>query len=111
MDTHSLIASILRCGTLDANYLIRLMSANELTPDGEFPQAESWNAPNHLPDGNSLIYAAYENVAQNFLEHVVKQRASRFTTTEYTIIANYIDSNLWFDDKNLNRWYEAWRAF
>lgn len=58
---------------------------------------------------NHLIFAALERVVQDFLVHVVKRRAARFTSTEYTIYTNNLDSGLWFDDAELNRWFEHWR--
>jgi hypothetical protein len=61
------------------------------------------------PNVNHLIYAAFERVAQQFLTREVKRRAARFSTTEYTIFTNYLDSHLWFEDAALQRWFEAWR--
>ena len=58
---------------------------------------------------NDFIGAAYGRVAEDFLEHVVKRRSSRFVTTSYEIFTNCLDSHLWFDDESLNRWYEVWR--
>jgi hypothetical protein len=58
---------------------------------------------------NDLIYAAFERVAHEFLERIVKRRIRHFTNTEYTIFTNCLDSHLWFEDENLNRWLEVWR--
>ena len=44
------------------------------------------------PSVNDLIGAAYERVAQDFLRHQVKRRARRFTSTEYTVWTNCMDS-------------------
>jgi hypothetical protein len=40
---------------------------------------------------------------------VVKRRATRFSSTEYTIFTNYLDSHLWFEDAELQRWFEVWK--
>lgn len=63
------------------------------------------------PSINHIIYVAYETIAREFLGTVVKHRRSRFSTTEYTIFTNYLDSHLWFDNLDLNRWFEAWRKY
>lgn len=61
------------------------------------------------PTVNHLIYAALERVASQFLTRAVKRRAARFSSTEYTIFTNCLDSHLWFEDSELQRWYEVWR--
>lgn len=58
---------------------------------------------------NHLIYAALERVATQFLTREVKRRAARFSSTEYTIFTNYLDSHLSFEDAELQRWFEIWR--
>lgn len=59
---------------------------------------------------NLFIYCILDRIAIYFKEFIVKRRATRFTTAEYTIFTNYLDSHIWFDDAELNRWFEAWRA-
>ena len=61
------------------------------------------------PDVNHLIYAAFERVATLFLTTVVKRRACRFSSTEHGIFINYLDSHLWFEDAELQRWFDAWQ--
>jgi hypothetical protein len=86
------------------------MDAYGLTICDLLDTSEDWLG-DKSPHVNDLIYAAYSRVADEFLGHVVKHRADRFITTDYQIFTNYMDSSLWFEDANLNRWYEAWRAF
>lgn len=61
------------------------------------------------PNVNHLIYAAFERVAQQFLTREVKRRTTRFSSTEYTIFTNCLDSHLWFEDAQLQRWFEVWQ--
>jgi hypothetical protein len=68
-----------------------------------------WCGESHITV-NDLIYAALDRVARDFLEHIVKSRSRHFACTDYTIFTNYLDSHLWFDDSDLNRWFESWQV-
>ena len=61
------------------------------------------------PNVNNLIYAALERVAQQFLTREVKCHVTRFSSIEYTIFTNCLDSHLWFEDTELQRKFEIWR--
>lgn len=61
------------------------------------------------PNVNHLIYADFVRVATQFLTREVKRRADRFSPTKYTIFTNFLDSHLWFEDAELQRWFEVWR--
>ena len=103
-----ILSALLGCGYLDSQYAISLIDTygydiHDIIDDVSFYR---WDP---TPNINDIIGATLERVAQDFLEHAVKSRRTRFATLSYNVWTNCLDSGLWFDDEYLNRWYEAWR--
>ena len=91
METHRLIAAILSCGYLDAEYLLHLIAAYDLDLADLVDDVSDYRGTSRAT-ANDLIGAAYERVAQEFLTRTVKYHARRFTSTEYTVWTNCMDS-------------------
>jgi hypothetical protein len=108
MEARTLIAALLGCGTLDADFLLRLIEGQDLCIYDLLDDVADWRRTPQIK-ANDLIYAALDRVAHDFLDHVVKGRISHFANSEYTLFINCLDSHIWFEDENLNRWFEAWR--
>jgi hypothetical protein len=90
MEAPLLASALLSCGYLDAEYLLRLIETYDLDlGDLVADVADYRDGPATV---NDLIGVAFERVAQTFLTHVVKRRADRFTSTEYTVWTNCMDS-------------------
>ena len=91
MEAPILISALLSCGYLDAEYLLRLTTVYGLELADLMDDTAEYLG-DRRPSVNDLIGAAYERVAQDFLRHQVKRRARRFTSTEYTVWTNCMDS-------------------
>jgi hypothetical protein len=90
MEATTLACALLSCGHLDAEYLLRLITTYDLElADLVADVAEYRDGTSTV---NDLIGAAFERVAQTFLQRVVKHRAARFTSTDYTVWTNCMDS-------------------
>ena len=66
METHRLIAAILSCGYLDAEYLLHLIAAYDLDLADLVDDVSDYRGTSRAT-ANDLIGAAYERVAQEFL--------------------------------------------
>jgi hypothetical protein len=49
------------------------------------------------------------NHPQDFKSTKLTKNATTSLTTIDNVWTNCLDSGLWFDNADLNRWYEAWR--
>ena len=106
----SLICALLSCGYLDVAYLIKLLEAYDLDVSDLMDDLSEYFGDSR-PKINDLIFVALDRVAQEFLSREVKSRRRRFTSDEYSIYTNCMDSHLWFEDADLNRWFEIWRKY
>lgn len=107
MHAHCLIDSLLDCGHLDTDFLLPLIDAYDLDTSELLDDLHDFIG-DARPNVNHLIYAAFEQVATQFLTREVKRRAARFSSTEYTIFTNCLDSHLWVENAELQRWLELW---
>jgi hypothetical protein len=108
MQACTVLSALLGCGYLDSQYALSLLDTydydiHDVLDDVSFYR---WDPTPHI---NDIIGATFERIAHEFLDHVVKSRRKHFTTLGYNVWTNCLDSGLWFDDPDLNRWYEAWR--
>lgn len=71
MEARTLAAALLQCGTLDIDYLIRLVDAYEMEFDDLLDEFD-WLYSDEKPTLNSLILLVLDNVARQFLEKAVK---------------------------------------
>jgi hypothetical protein len=91
MEAPTLVSALLSCGYLDAEYLLRLLDEHDLDLTDLVADVAEYRGDSPATV-NDLIGAAFERVAQTFLTRVVKRRARRFASTEYTVWTNCIDS-------------------
>lgn len=107
MEARHIISALTNCGILDADAFIELAEQYDL---------DLFDLVDELRDTgierigiNDLIYVALKTINEYFLNYVVHaKRARRFTTVEYQIFTNCMDSSAWFDDDNLERWFQEW---
>jgi len=103
---------LLSCWYLDLHFLDELIWAYDIDLDIEELQMIYWKIDNI----NILIYEAYEQVKNMFIEdneeaiNVLWFSTNDFEAwREYEIFTNYLDSHLWFNDEELDNLYEDWR--
>jgi hypothetical protein len=69
------------------------MEAHQLTIYDVLPEVEFILA--HEPVNiNALIYGTLQTIAERFIRVAVADRAEAFTSTDYTIFTNYLDSHV-----------------
>ena len=85
------------------------MDAHQLTIYDVLPEVDFFLA-HEAVDINGVIYGTLQTIAERFLTTAVKKRIKHFTSAEYTIFTNYLDSHVWFDDPVLEEWFCDWRT-
>ena len=106
MEARHIISALTHCGVLDADAFITLYEQYKLDIYALVDDA-AWMGD--FITLNNLLYVAFERIVDDFLHHIVHaKRQSRFRSTSYEIFTNYLDSSVWFDDANLQRWFQYW---
>lgn len=103
-----IIAALTHCGTLDADAFIDLVEQYDLDV---FVLVEELDDMCIQRIGlNDLMYVAHKTIIEYFLKYVAHaKRVRHFTNAEYQVFINYLDSSAWFEDDNLQRWFEQWQ--
>ena len=108
----NILCDLLSCGYLDLKFLDELIWAYSLDLDIESLSF----CYNKIDNINILIYEALEEVKNIFLDenYEVLEKlgydSEQFNDSiEYEIFTNYLDSHLWFKDKNIDDIYQEWR--
>lgn len=98
----SVICEILDCGTLDLDYLVKLIDRNDIIVD-ELEFYDFWDIAI-----NRRILPCLCWIAQNFLDEYQEEiEALNVTNHEYNWFVNSIDSHLWFEDEHLQALFET----
>lgn len=106
MEARHIISALTSCGVLDADAFIRLYDQYNLDIYALVDDAAWMGEPITL---NNLLFVSFERIVDDFLNHIVHaKRQNRFRSTSYEIFTNYLDSSVWFNDTNLQRWFEDW---
>lgn len=107
MEERHIISALNNCGILDADAFIELAEQYELDLFDLVDELHDMGIE-HIGI-NDLIYVAIKTITEYFLKYVVHaKRARHFTSVEYQLFINYLDSSAWFDDGNFQRWFEEW---
>jgi hypothetical protein len=101
MDTTTLAATLLRCGTLDTNYLLDLAERHELSVPELVDEASCRTA-------NNLIEAALRHIAKQFIDSLPSRVRLHASTLDYEVYTNNLDSTLQFDDEHIDAHFQEW---
>lgn len=102
-----LLCDILECWYLDINFLNDLLDTYQIELDIDDIKANFWKI-----DVNILIYSAFEQVKNQFIEENKEEIENLWFDIyelDYEIYTNYMDSHLWFNNNKIDDLYQKWR--
>jgi len=108
MEAIHLCTILLRCGWLDIRYLLNLMDEFDIDP---FDVLEDLDGNGGKFTVNDFIYYVLFHIAEKFLETVSEKSCRQYSSIEYEIYTNCMDSHLWFVDEKLNRRFDRWKKW
>lgn len=107
---NSIACQLLNCWYLDIEFLDNLIEAYHFDIDDIMVTYEK------IDNINMLIYEAYQQIKNRFLEENEEAIKSLWFTKEdiedneeYTIFTNYLDSHLRFNIPEIDEIYQNWR--